>query len=154
MKVGDKVRLLNLKGCVVGFKVGDICKIIDTESNGFYNIQIENEGCRGFVNESMIKPIFYKKGDYVVVDRSTTIEQLDRNNSEGCRTDTFTFLEQEKHRGYPVHKIIERCGNNSYRLEGYGVIVNGICLKPAKIKKMTKKEIEKELGYEVEIIDD
>ncbi len=58
IKVGDRVRLLNLQGFVAGFGIGDICKVLETDNSGFYKIKIKNkEGYRGFVDDSMIKPV-------------------------------------------------------------------------------------------------
>ena len=55
-KVGDKVRLIEQSSATYGFKVGEICKIVDISNKGdYYPIKIEKEGIYGFVSSKHIK---------------------------------------------------------------------------------------------------
>lgn len=56
IKVGDKVKLIKATDCTYGFEVGDICEILNTNSNGRHQIEIiKNNGCTGYVDEKHIE---------------------------------------------------------------------------------------------------
>lgn len=56
IKVGDKVKLIKATDCTYGFKIGDICEILNTNSNGHYQIEImNNNGATGYVDEEHIE---------------------------------------------------------------------------------------------------
>ena len=55
LKIGDKVKLKDLKGSVLGFTVGDVCTITD-KSIGIHEFEIEREdGLVGFADSSSLK---------------------------------------------------------------------------------------------------
>lgn len=61
LKVGDKVRLVELNCCTNAFSVGDICTIISMNTDDYCRIKIDNGYHIGYVDEKHIEKIKEEK---------------------------------------------------------------------------------------------
>jgi hypothetical protein len=86
----------------------------------------------------------FKKGDIVKVKMNCTIEELNANNSMGCRSDTFSFIERDHYRedDVPNYKVTNVDEDGCCYIEEY--IVNPICLELVE-RKPFKEKVREEL---------
>lgn len=152
IKKGDRVRVI--KEGSHNQNIGDTGIVNYVTRSYSYEVIMDKNNDKWWFADDEIELIKFEEGDIVTINENCTIADLNANYSNGCREDTFNFIEQDMYKSnhnYIIEKIV---GSNSYRINEY--IVNVECLKLVKkknkVKKMTVAEINKALGYEVEII--
>lgn len=147
------------------FKKGDFVKNIDIHDNRFgYAGIVEEEDDFPYVywedgelvpyDENKLEYNTFYPGDIVTINDKCRIEDLNRNHSNRCREDTFSFIKADAYTDNHLYKIDYIEDDNICVIDGKRV--NSICLKlvssQKKVREMTIEEISKELGYEVKII--
>jgi len=105
-KIGDKVKLIKITSCTSGFRLGDICEVLDINVKGRHQIKImKNNGCTGYVDEEHIELInkqftksdlkdgdivTYRNGDKRYVDATNKkIVYIDDHHCLSFRFDNF-----------------------------------------------------------------
>ena len=98
----------------------------------------------------------FNKGDIVKIKKNCTLEELDANHSNGCRRDTFEFLERSAYQDNTTYKIQKVVGEDKcVKIENY--LVNTCCLelvrknKNKKFKK-DKCNIDKDLEKFIDLL--
>ena len=157
--IGAKVRVVsnlsNIKDFSGGF-MEDMTQFenkIVTVRNVYHNgISIKEDDNLYTWDFRCFVPVF-EKGDIVEINTDCTIKDLNANDSNGCRNDTFSFIRESEYLPYKDFKIDFVTYFGNCKIGEY--LVNPICLKLVENKKpkeMTVAEISKALGYDVKII--
>lgn len=151
-KVGDKVRVI--KEGSHAQNIGDT-GIIDGRDtcDNTYLVKMDKDNDTWWFENSEIELIEFEVGDIVTINENCTIANLNANNSNGCRSETFKFIEYDRYNILHTYKIEKVVARNCYEIDEHQV--NGACLKLVKkkeVKEMTIAEISKALGYGVKIV--
>ena len=157
-KIGEKIKLTSLCSTLIGFKIGDVCEILNNEERGINKYCIKNhEGHIGYANEDMfetckaIKKTDLKNGDIVtyrngkkrIVNEERIVYLSNFNNLSFTKNDFNNDLMQCEKTDSPwdILKVYRPETEETFYTE-----------RVKEVKKMTVAEICKELGYDVEII--
>ena len=151
-KVGNITKIIDKKSCCLNaFSIGDEVEIIEIDENDDdlkYKVKKVSDDWTGWAKESDLQPLKVKIGDTVRISKEATIEDFTKNYWNGCKIDTLDFIREygDSEKQFTVRKVDK---DNEY-LELYGVdeLVNYNIfeLVESKAKEMTVSEIEKELG--------
>ena len=118
-KVGDKVRLMKNSSATHGFKVGEICKIVDISNKGdYYPIKIANKKIFGFVNNKHIQKMSeqcytyedLKKspiGTKLTFENGSILTKIKRNFYTNGFWDVGDEVLKDNYGGYYLGKIIK-----------------------------------------------
>lgn len=84
LKVGDLARVIENTECMIGFKVGDIVKIVSDGEGGKYDLKIAgfNDLHYGYCDYEHLEPYTYKDSDTIEID-GTTYALRDRKAKVG-----------------------------------------------------------------------
>ena len=163
-KVGDKVKVRDdlVVGNFYGYYTyhGDMVnfrsKIVTIKTVGDYGFyRIEEDGQTGYWTAEMFEDDFE---DDKEVSTSTEVEiaKFRAFLEEVANLDADDYDKE-----YAMLKDIVDCGYNAHYKDEYDYdeAVNGLCnfyrmFKPTEKRKMTKAEIEEELGYKIEIVEE
>lgn len=157
-KVGDKVRVIDTRGFLNGFDIGDIARIFETDDSDIpYHIEKEN-GHRGWAIENSLMLISnftkddlqtgdvvtLRNGDKLFIDEHMEFRDIDTTNNTNYLGDLDELSSDLLYQAMDGEK------NDIIKVERptYTTVFE----RDEEVKEMTLKEICDALGYEVKII--
>lgn len=129
--------------------IGDI-GIIEKVDFSFYFVRMKKDNDIWCFSEDEITLDEIKVGDLVEINEYSTIDDFTKNHWNGCKNTTLDFI--SNFAGEGVTFTVTEKHYDYLMLKETSEPININIFKKVDIKKMTKEEIEKKLGYKIKII--